>query len=114
MVRRFGLAPGAPSKSKDDFNILSTPNYHARQRRGQDRIGQNVPFLTGSFTTGATTGTTGAINPFQTIERTSVYAQNRRISEGGGVKMLIASVERGVNWCSRRGDNVPSYHRYRR
>ncbi len=91
----FGLGALARAfESKDDFNILSTPNLLMLDNvEAKIVIGQNVPFLTGSFTTGATTGTTGAINPFQTIERKDVGLTLKikpQISEGGGVKMLIA------------------------
>src|SRR5690606_32596264 len=53
-------------------------------------VGQNVPFVTGSFLPQTGTGTT--VNPFQTIERRDVGIQLRikpQISEGGGVKLEI-------------------------
>jgi len=76
-------------------NILSTPtlltldNYQAKIV-----VGQNVPFVTGSFTTpvAAATPVTGAVNPFQTIERKDVGITLRikpQISEGSTVRLEI-------------------------
>ncbi|HEU4620065.1 MAG TPA: hypothetical protein VFV10_18660, partial [Gammaproteobacteria bacterium] len=52
--------------------------------------GQEVPFLTGQFTnTGAATG---AVNPFQTIQREEVGTRLKitpQINEGNGVKLTI-------------------------
>jgi general secretion pathway protein D len=72
-------------------NILSTPNLVALDNEeAKIVIGQNVPFVTGSFTN---TGTgTGAVNPFQTIERKDVGLTLRirsQIGEGGTVRMTI-------------------------
>jgi general secretion pathway protein D len=76
-------------------SILSTPtlltldNYQAKIV-----VGQNVPFITGSFTTTATVATpaAGAVNPFQTIERKDVGITLRikpQISEGSTVRLEI-------------------------
>jgi general secretion pathway protein D len=76
-------------------NILSTPtlltldNYQAKIV-----VGQNVPFVTGSFTTpvAAATPATGAVNPFQTIERKDVGITLRikpQVSEGSTVRLEI-------------------------
>jgi general secretion pathway protein D len=54
-------------------------------------VGQNVPFITGQFTTPASGGGAG-VNPFQTIERRDIGLSLRvrpQISEGGTVKMAI-------------------------
>ena len=54
-------------------------------------MGQNVPFITGQFTTPASGGGAG-VNPFQTIERRDIGLSLRvrpQISEGGTVKMAI-------------------------
>jgi general secretion pathway protein D len=53
-------------------------------------IGQNVPFVTGQYT--ANNSASGAVNPFQTIERKDVGLTLRvkpQISENGTVKMQI-------------------------
>jgi general secretion pathway protein D len=73
-------------------NILSTPNLVALDNEeAKIVIGQNVPFITGSFTnTGSTGGST--VNPFQTIERKDVGLTLRiksQIGEGGTVRMVI-------------------------
>ncbi|MFM2186839.1 MAG: hypothetical protein RIR43_1411 [Pseudomonadota bacterium] len=72
-------------------NVLSTPNLVALDNEeAKIVIGQNVPFVTGSFTN--TVGGTGAINPFQTIERRDVGLTLRirsQIGEGGTVRMQV-------------------------
>ncbi|MDZ5455401.1 type II secretion system secretin GspD [Azohydromonas lata] len=72
-------------------NVLSTPNLVALDNEeAKIVVGQNVPFVTGTFTN---TGTgTGAINPFQTVERRDVGLTLRlrsQIGEGGTVRMTI-------------------------
>ena len=72
-------------------NVLSTPNLVALDNEeAKIVIGQNVPFVTGSFTN--TAGGTGAINPFQTIERRDVGLTLRirsQIGENGTVRMQV-------------------------
>ena len=74
-----------------DGNILSTPNLLTLDNEeAKIVIGQNVPFVTGSFTN--TTGAAGTVNPFQTIERKDVGLTLRvkpQISENGTVKLSI-------------------------
>jgi general secretion pathway protein D len=74
-----------------DANVLSTPNLVSLDNEeAKIVIGQNVPFITGSFTN--TGGTGGATNPFQTIERKDVGLTLRvkpQIGEGGTVRMTI-------------------------
>jgi general secretion pathway protein D len=71
-------------------NILSTPNLLTLDNEeARIIIGQNVPFVTGQFTA---TGTSAAVNPFQTIERRDVGLTLRvkpQVSEGGTVKLGI-------------------------
>lgn len=72
-------------------NVLSTPNLIALDNEeAKIVIGQNVPFVTGSFTN---TGTgSSSVNPFQTIERKDVGLTLRiksQIGEGGTVRMTI-------------------------
>jgi len=71
-------------------NILSTPNLLTLDNtEAEIVVGQNVPFVTGSY---ATTGTTTTANPFQTIERKDVGLTLKikpQISEGGLVKLNI-------------------------
>ncbi len=73
-------------------NILSMPNLITLDNEeARIIVGQNVPFITGQFTTQASGGTAG-VNPFQTIERRDIGLSLRvrpTISEGGTVKMAI-------------------------
>jgi general secretion pathway protein D len=70
-------------------NVLSRPNIQTLDNEeARFLVGQNVPFQTGSFTS----GTQGATNPFQTFERKDIGTQLRvkpQVSEGGAVKMAI-------------------------
>ena len=72
-------------------NILATPNLVTLDNEeARIIIGQNVPFITGSFTN--TGGAAGAVNPFQTIERRDVGTTLRvrpQVAEGGTVRMQI-------------------------
>ena len=63
-------------------------------------IGQNVPFLTGSFTNTGNSST----NPFQTIERKDVGLTLRikpQIGEGGTVRLVIFQENSSVVPSSR-------------
>jgi general secretion pathway protein D len=73
-------------------NILSIPNLITLDNEeARIIVGQNVPFITGQFTTQASGGAAG-VNPFQTIERRDVGLSLRvrpQISEGGTIKLQI-------------------------
>lgn len=75
-----------------DTNILSVPNLITLDNEeARIIVGQNVPFITGQFTTQASAGAAG-VNPFQTIERRDVGLALRvrpQISEGGTIKLQI-------------------------
>jgi general secretion pathway protein D len=77
-------------ESDANANILSTPNLVTMDNEEATIvIGQNVPFITGSY---AQTGTTTTPSPFQTIERQDVGLTLRvrpQVSEGGSVKLQI-------------------------
>ena len=86
------LALGALARflqSNGDANVLSTPNLLTLDNEeAKIVIGQNVPFVTGSFAA-ASVGTT---NPFTTIERKDVGLTLRvrpQISENGTIKMQV-------------------------
>jgi general secretion pathway protein D len=74
-----------------DGNVLSTPNLLTLDNEeAKIVIGQNVPFVTGQYTNNNTNS--GAVNPFQTIERRDVGLTLRvkpQISENGTVKLQI-------------------------
>jgi general secretion pathway protein D len=70
-------------------NVLSTPNVLTLDNEeAKIVVGQNVPFITGSYTPIATS----AANPFQTIERKDIGITLRvtpQVSEAGAVKLKI-------------------------
>lgn len=71
-------------------NILSTPNLMTLDNQeAQIMIGQDVPIVTGSYSSTASTATA---TPFQTFERRKVGLSLRilpQVSEGGMVRMKI-------------------------
>jgi general secretion pathway protein D len=75
-----------------DANVLSTPNLLTLDNEeAKIVIGQNVPFVTGQFTS-AGAGSNGTVNPFQTIERKDVGLTLRvrpQISQDGTVKLAV-------------------------
>jgi general secretion pathway protein D len=79
-------------QSDADTNILSMPNLITLDNEeARIIVGQNVPFITGQYTTQASGGSSG-VNPFQTIERKDVGLSLRirpQVSEGGTVRMQI-------------------------
>jgi general secretion pathway protein D len=92
--RNGALALGALARflqTNGDANVLSTPNLLTLDNEeAKIVIGQNVPFVTGQFTSNNTSN--GAVNPFQTIERKDVGLTLRvkpQISENGTVKLQI-------------------------
>jgi general secretion pathway protein D len=75
-------------------NILSRPNIQTLDNEeGKFLVGQNVPFVTGSYSTTASgTTSSSSVNPFQTFERRDVGLQlsvKPQISEGGTVRLAI-------------------------
>jgi general secretion pathway protein D len=70
-------------------NVLSTPNVLTLDNEeAKIIVGQNVPFITGTFTPTAGSAT----NPFQTIERKDIGLTLRvtpQVSEAGAVKLKI-------------------------
>jgi general secretion pathway protein D len=77
-------------ESDSNANILSTPTLLTLDNEeARIVIGQNVPFITGSY---AVTGAATTPTPFQTIERKDVGLTLRvkpQISEGGTVRLQI-------------------------
>ena len=78
-------ALSANSKS----NLLSTPSLLTLDnQKAEILVGQNVPFQTGSYTTGST----GASNPFTTIERKDIGVTLKvtpHINEGATLRLEI-------------------------
>ncbi|MDN5871314.1 MAG: type II secretion system secretin GspD [Nitrococcus sp.] len=77
--------------SDTDTNILSTPTLVTLDNEeAQITVAQNVPFLTGQFTTNVSGG--GRVNPFQTIQRKDVgliLKVTPHINEGNSVMLEI-------------------------
>jgi general secretion pathway protein D len=94
VLRNFGGSYGVAAiaralQNQTNTNIMSTPNLiTVDNEEAKIVVGDNVPFITGSFTS---TGT-GTTNPFQTIERKDVGITLRirpQIGEGGTVRLQI-------------------------
>jgi general secretion pathway protein D len=87
-------------------NILSTPNLVALDNEeAKIVVGQNVPFLTGSFTTGASATT----NPFNTVERKDVGLVLRvksQIGEGGAIRMTIVTENSSIAQGSQTNNPI--------
>jgi len=74
-----------------DTNIISTPSVVTTDNEEATlNVGQEVPFVTGSF---SNTGGSGAINPFQTVQRQQVgvkLAITPQINEGNSMLLNIS------------------------
>lgn len=99
---RFGALIRALASSADT-NVLSTPTLVTLDNEEAEIIvGQNVPFITGSFTT----ATDSSTNPFQTIERQDVGLTLRvkpQINEGNAVKLEISQEVSAVQANTAQG-----------
>ncbi len=90
-------------RSDSNFNVISTPNLLTLDNEAAEIVvGQEVPFITGRYTSNNTstntstntdgTTTTGVVNPFQTIERKEVGLSLKitpQINEGGAIHLEI-------------------------
>jgi len=103
-------------QSDTNSNILSTPNIVTLDNEEAELIvGENIPFVTGSFTGG---GSTNPNNPFQTIERQDVGVLLKvtpQINEGNTVKLdlvqeissvIPSSLELGLAGLSTRKRSI--------
>ena len=74
-----------------DTNIISTPSIVTTDNEEASlNVGQEVPFVTGSF---SNTGGTGSVNPFQTIQREQVGVNltiTPQINEGDSILLKIS------------------------
>ena len=77
-------------ETQANANILSTPTLlMLDNEEAKIVVGQNVPFITGQYTTAAANPT---VSPFQTIERKDVGITLRvrpQITEGGSVRLVV-------------------------
>ncbi|MEJ2060689.1 MAG: type II secretion system secretin GspD [Gammaproteobacteria bacterium] len=90
---RYGVLLNALS-SNAATNILSTPSLLTLDNKEAEIVvGQNVPFVTGSYsTTTSTTGGGTVSSPFQTIERKDIGITLKvtpQINEGNSVKLKL-------------------------
>ncbi len=90
----YGLAALATFlETKTDANILSKPNMVSLDNEeAKIVVGRNVPFVTGSYTNGSTSTSTGTVNPFTTVERKDVGLTLRvkpQVGEGGTVRLTV-------------------------
>ncbi|MGH8488908.1 MAG: type II secretion system secretin GspD [Gammaproteobacteria bacterium] len=87
-------------------NVLSTPTLVTMDNEEAEIVvGQNVPFVTGSFTTPATTPD----NPFQTIQREDVGVVLKvkpQINEGDAIKLEIEQEVSSVDRSSTIGADL--------
>jgi general secretion pathway protein D len=107
---QLGLGALAHALETDgNANILSMPNLITLDNEeAKIIVGQNVPFVTGQFTTGSSGGS-ASINPFQTIERKDVGLSLRvrpQVSEGGSVKMAIYQETSSVRPTTNASDII--------
>ncbi len=75
-----------------DTNIISTPSIVTTDNEEASlNVGQEVPFVTGSFTNAGTSA--GAVNPFQTIQREQIGVKltiTPQINEGNSLLLDIS------------------------
>ena len=94
-------------------NIIATPTLVTLDNEmAEISVGSQVPFLTGQFT--STGATTGALNPFQTINRSDVGTRlviTPQINEGSGVKLLIEQETSSISEDPRAVDLVTDSRR---
>ena len=101
ILNQTGLGALAHALESDSSaNILSMPNLITLDNEeAKIIVGQNVPFVTGQYTTVASAGSAG-VNPFQTVERQDIGLTLRvkpQISQGGTVKMAIYQETSGID-----------------
>ncbi|WP_457422699.1 type II secretion system secretin GspD [Roseateles sp. P5_E7] len=79
-------------ESQSGANVLSTPNLVSLDNEeARIVIGQNVPFVTGSYANSGTS-TGGTVNPFTTVDRKDVGLTLKiksQIGEGGTIRMQV-------------------------
>ncbi|WP_299788015.1 type II secretion system secretin GspD [Ramlibacter sp.] len=97
-------------ESSGDANVLSTPNLLTLDNEeAKIVIGQNVPFVTGQYT--STSSTSSTVNPFQTIERKDVGLTLRvkpQISENGTVRLTLYQEVSSVDASTASNANGPT------
>ena len=97
-------------ESSGSGNVLSTPNLLTLDNEeAKIVIGENVPFVTGSYTSNNTSGNT--VNPFTTVERKDVGLTLKvrpQINENGTVKLVIYQETSAVKAGTESAANGPT------
>ncbi len=96
----FGVLATAIEKLGDG-NVLSTPNLlMLDNEEAKITVGQNIPILTGSYTTSANSSS----NPFQTVERKDIGVKLKikpQVSDSGSITLTVvqevSSIDNTVN-----------------
>ncbi len=96
-------------ESNTDGNVLSTPNLLTLDNEeARIIIGENVPFVTGSYTN---TSSSTTVNPFTTVQRQDVGLTLRvrpQINENGSVKLVIYQESSAVKSGTEFAVNGPT------
>ena len=94
--------------SDDKSNILSTPSLLTLDNEEAEIVvGQNVPFVTGSYS--STGGGSTPTNPFQTVQREDVGLTLRitpQINEGNAIKLKVEQEVSSVDISAKAVDLV--------
>ncbi len=89
-------------------NVLSTPSIVTLDNQAAEIVvGQQVPFVTGSFSQAAGAG--GAVNPFQTIKRENVGITLKvvpQINEGSSIKLDIEQAVDSINTTATGASDI--------
>jgi general secretion pathway protein D len=97
-------------ESSGSGNVLSTPNLLTLDNEeAKIVIGENVPFVTGSYTSNNTSG--NSVNPFTTVERKDVGLTLKvrpQINENGTVKLVIYQETSSVKAGTETAANGPT------
>ena len=96
-------------QSNGGSNILSRPSLLTLDNEeAKIVVGQNVPFVTGQYTN-TTTAASGAVNPFQTVERKDVGLTLKvkpQINDAGAVKMSIFQEVSSIDTSKKTTDGL--------
>jgi len=99
-------------ESTGSGNVLSTPNILTLDNEeAKIVIGENVPFITGQFSSTGSSGTNGTVNPFTTVERKDVGLTLKikpQINENGTVKMVVYQENSQVKAGTESATNGPT------
>ncbi|MCU7892574.1 MAG: type II secretion system secretin GspD [Candidatus Thiodiazotropha sp. (ex Ustalcina ferruginea)] len=92
-------------ESDTTTNILSTPSITTLDNQEAEIvIGQNVPFITGSYS--STGGVSNSVNPFQTVQREDVGLTLKvkpQINEGNSIQLEIEQEISSINASASTG-----------